>query len=83
MIKNFLNPEGHQNPINGSKVTVILLKGLILPIGGASAGLRSKGLPFLVYSPLPIGFEEIIRRLQMLFNNPQCSHKEGQKYPII
>ena len=26
-IKNFLNPEGHQNPIIGSKVTAILLKG--------------------------------------------------------
>ena len=38
VIKNFLNPEGHQNPISGSKVTAILLKGWILPIGGASAG---------------------------------------------
>ena len=35
-IKNFLNPEGHQNRIIGSKVTVILLKGLILPIGGVA-----------------------------------------------
>ena len=42
VIKNFLNPEGHQNPISGSKVTAILLKGWILPIGGASAG---EGLP--------------------------------------
>ena len=33
MIKNFLNPEGHQNPINGSEVIAILLKGWILPIG--------------------------------------------------
>ena len=38
MIKNFLNPERHQNPISGSKVTAILLKGWILPIGGASWG---------------------------------------------
>ena len=37
MIKNFLNPEGHQNPIIGSKVTAILLRGGYLPIGGASA----------------------------------------------
>ena len=39
LIKNFLNP------INGSKVTVILLKGRILSIGGALAveGLRSTG----------------------------------------
>ena len=50
MIKNFLNLEGHQNPIMGSKVTVILLKGWISPIGGASAleGLQSTGLPRLV-----------------------------------
>ena len=38
MIKNFLNPEGHQNPISGSTVTAILLKGWIWPIGEASAG---------------------------------------------
>ena len=38
MIKNFINPKGHQNPISGSKVIAILLKGWILPIGGASAG---------------------------------------------
>ena len=45
-IKNFLNPEGHQNPISGSIVTAILMKGWILPIAGASAveGLRSTGL---------------------------------------
>ena len=27
VIKIFLNPKGHQNPISGSKVTVILLNG--------------------------------------------------------
>ena len=37
MIKNFLNPEGHQNPIIGSKGMVILLKGLILRIGGVAS----------------------------------------------
>ena len=53
VIKTFLNPEGHQNPISGSKVTAILVKGWILPIGGASSGrvcacsLRSR----LVYLP--------------------------------
>ena len=49
-IKNFLNPEEQQNPIHGSKVTADLLKGWILPIGGASAveGLQSTGLPRLV-----------------------------------
>ena len=51
VIKNFLNPEGHQNPINGLKVTAILRKGWILPIDGASAveGLRSTGLLRLVF----------------------------------
>jgi hypothetical protein len=38
VIKSFLNLEGHQNPISGSKVTVISQKGWILPIGGASSG---------------------------------------------
>ena len=38
VFKNFLNPQRHQNPINGSKVTVILLNGWILPIGKDSAG---------------------------------------------
>ena len=37
-ITNFLNPEGHQNPISGLKITAIFLKGWILPIGGAAAG---------------------------------------------
>ena len=38
MIKNLLNPKGHQNRISGSKVTAILLKGWILPIGGVALG---------------------------------------------
>jgi hypothetical protein len=38
IFKAILNPEGHPNPITGSKVTAILLKRLILPIGGASLG---------------------------------------------
>ena len=50
VMKTFLNPKEHQNRISGSKFTAILLKGRILPIGGASAveGLRSTGLPRLV-----------------------------------
>ena len=32
-------------------------------------------------SPLPIGSDEIIKRLQMWLNNPHCGHKEGQKFP--
>ena len=38
VIKNFLNPRGQQHFISGSKVTTILLKEWILPIGGALAG---------------------------------------------
>ena len=38
VIKNFLNPRGHQHFISGSKVTAILLKEWILRIGGALAG---------------------------------------------
>ena len=35
-------------------------------------------------SPLPIsGSDEIIKRLQMSLNNPQCGHKEGQKFPFF
>ena len=38
MIKNSLNPEGHQNPISRLKVKAILPKRWILPIGGALSG---------------------------------------------
>ena len=38
MIKKFLDPEGHQNAIGGSKVLAILLKGWIMTFGGASWG---------------------------------------------
>ena len=38
VISNFLNPKGHHNLISGSKVTAILLKGLILPMGGVASG---------------------------------------------
>ena len=38
VLKNFLNPKGHQNPISGSNVTVILLKGWILSIGEFASG---------------------------------------------
>ena len=38
VIKIFINPKGHQNPISGLKVTSILLKRWIFPIGGAPAG---------------------------------------------
>ena len=47
VIKTYLNPEGHQNRISGSKVTAILLKGWVLPIGGTSAleGCNQRGYP--------------------------------------
>ena len=38
VIKKFLDPKGHQNPVSCSKVTAILLKGLILSIGGVASG---------------------------------------------
>ena len=46
-----LNLKGHPKRNAGSRVTVILLIGWILPIDGASAveGLRSTGLPQLVF----------------------------------
>ena len=37
IFKETLSLEGHPNRITGSRVTAILLYGLILPIGGASA----------------------------------------------
>ena len=38
VIKNFLNPEGHQIRITGSKVTAFFVKGYILPISGVALG---------------------------------------------
>ena len=38
MFKTFLDPEGHQNPICGSKGMAILLKWLLLPISGVALG---------------------------------------------
>ena len=37
VMKNFLNLEGHQNPISGSEVTAIFLKGWIW-LGGVALG---------------------------------------------
>ena len=61
VIKNFLDSKRHQNPISGSKVTAILLKGWILSIGGASAveGLQSTRLPRLVFPYLTFFWTEI------------------------
>ena len=38
VIKNFLNIKDHQNRITGSKVTAILVRGKMLPIGGVASG---------------------------------------------
>ena len=52
MIKTFLNPKWHQNRMNDSKVTAILLNRWILLVDGASAveGLPSTGLLRLVFN---------------------------------
>ena len=34
-------------------------------------------------SSLPIGSDEIIKRLQMWLNNPQFGHTEGQQFSIV
>ena len=34
-------------------------------------------------SLLPIGSDEITKRLQMWLNNPQSEHKEEEKFPIF
>ena len=62
MIKTFINPKGHLNPFSGSKVTAILLKGLILPMGGVALGrvcacsLRSRLVSMMLSSaPVTLG----------------------------
>ena len=65
IIKNFLNPKGHQNPFSGSKVMAILVKGWIWPIGGASAG---QGLACSLRSRLVlkcIGFQLKFKGVQL------------------
>ena len=34
-------------------------------------------------SLLSKGWDEITKRLQMWLNNPQCGHKEGEKFPFF
>ena len=68
MIKSFLNPEGHKNPISGSKVTAILLKGWIWPIGEASAGEGLRLQPAQQTCFLrKVGFQ---KRCQAIVNRP-------------
>ena len=42
---------------------------------------------FILWHPmtclLPIGSDEIIKRVQMWLDNPHCGHKEGQKFPFV
>ena len=76
VIKSFLNPEGHQNPISGSKVTAILLKVWIWPIGEASAGrvCNQRGYPvsssFVREKKWSQGQANILQRIIFLFNRP-------------
>ena len=49
-MESFLNAEGHKNSMSGLKFTIILLKGLILPIGGVTlACLYNKTVCFKTY----------------------------------
>ena len=80
VIKNIINPKGHQNPINGSIFTAILMKG---SIGGASAveGLRSTGLPRLVSKIIILDFlqnfeQDALMELQAYF--PPNFHPESK-----
>ena len=72
--QQFLKPEGHPNPISNSKITAILLKGLILPICGIALGrmcacsLRSR----LVYSHLDLLLT--LNNLKPTFNIRQTLH---------
>ena len=52
VINSFLNPEGHQHPISGSKVTDILLAGWLLPIGGVASGRVNliKWVPYCTFN---------------------------------
>ena len=34
-------------------------------------------------SPLPIGSDEVNKKLQMRLKNPQYGHKEEQKFPFL
>ena len=89
-IKKFLNPKGHQTPISGLKVTAILLKGLIWPIGGVASGrdcvcsLRSR-LVLLLGSCSPcvfpthlIGIYNSVQMFEPFRRQVKCSHKNGQ-----
>ena len=47
ILLGILNLGGHSNHITGSRVTAILLNGLILPIGGVASGrvCNQRGYP--------------------------------------
>ena len=62
VIKNFLNPKGHQNPISGSKDMAILLKGMDLAYWWSCIGKGLRLQPAqqaclynaLIYCPYPL-----------------------------
>ena len=67
-IDKIINLEGHLNHCSGSKVTaIILLKGWILPIGGASAG---EGLPCSLRSRLVYRVVELVWGLLSMGHTP-------------
>ena len=43
ILKEILNIKGHSNRLTGSKVSVILLNGWILPLGGVASGRACAG----------------------------------------
>ena len=52
VIKNFLNPVGHQNPISGLKVTAILIKGgccLLVKLHREGSAPAASAAGFFVY----------------------------------
>ena len=99
VIKNIQNPEGNQNPISGSKVTAVLLKGWIcllveLHRGRSAPAACAAGLFFLKYIPhiwQLIGFNagwHVISYIHQLavscmWNEPQDIRKHMQQKHLI
>ena len=79
------NPEGHQDPITGSKVTTILLKGMILPIGGVASGrvcacsLRSR----LVYLGLSPSESQGLHLTQIIDDDDDDDESRHSKCPKV
>ena len=72
-VYDILNPEGHQNSITGSKLRAVLLKGLILPVGGVASvkGLCTACVAGLFPSRLSIS--KLDRIAPLIINLPLSS----------